>query len=253
MEGIKFRDFWHLVRMLCGSNTYVDVWNCTAKWIINGIHEDEFIDKLTDKQKEALEKLKDYVIYTVNGGAINVSGCYQLDEKALSILKEVLSTKDEEIIDTMIEAISEVDEKEIIEKAEELIDLMAEGDYVIVRDSRLDYGCWDGCQGYHNVEYIVYHNNKYILTDNGLGHHVYSNAEGYTVLKELTRDEAIKYLAEYIKQICERYNYTKLELEDYTIDSELDDAKLLFCEKHKKFYFDYEECYDCYIEHTEGK
>ena len=245
MQGVRFRDFTHLLGQIYGSNTYVDVWNCQATFIIAGKSEDEL--ELTEKQKEALEKLKNYVIYTVNDGAINFSGHYQLDDVAFSVLREILSTTNEEIIDAMIEAISTPTPQEIQEKAKEIIEVMEEGDYVVVYDSGLN--CWEGCQGYHNIQYVVFHNGKYILTDNGQAHHAYcQGCEAWVVLKELSREEAIKRLAEYIDKVAEKYNYTKVELENYQLDSEAERAKLLFCEKHKRFFFDYEGCLECYSE-----
>ncbi len=243
MNGIRFRDLTHLLSQMHGSNTYVNVWNCQAEFVIGGIYESDFEENLTEEQSEALEKLKEYIIYTVNDGAINISGMYQLDDIAYEVLRLILENE----IEDALEIISQPGEEDFREKAEELISEMDEGDYAIVRDSALDYGCWDGCQGYHNRQYVAMLNEKLVLVDNGDAHHAYSNAP-IEIIKELTEDEAVEMLTEFIKQFAERYNYTKAELENFMLDSEFD-GKMHICEKHNEIYFDYEECQQCYDEH----
>jgi len=245
-DGTKFRDTTHLMGQVCGSDTYVNVWNCQAEFIINGKSEDEM--ELTEEQKNALEKLKNYIIYTVNNGAINFSGHYHLDELSYEILRMIL---DGQVNDAM-DIISNPSEEDYREKANELISLLDEGDYCIVRNSALDYGCWDGCQGYHNIQYVAMLDGKLVLVDNGCGHHVatsiHGGCSGYEIIKELTEEEAVEMLVDYIKQIADKYNYTKAELENYQMDSECENTKMKICKKHNEIFFDYEECSACYYE-----
>ena len=232
-------DLMHLINQMSG-DTYVNVWDCKATLVISGVSEDEL--NLSDKQREALEKLKDYIIYTVNGGAINISGIYYLDMTSLEILEEILKGNTE-----VIEKIDVPSEDDIYSTARELIESMQEGDYATVYNSGL--ACYEGCQGYHTIEYIVKHNGRYILTDNGQAHHaICLGCKEFKILKELTKEEAVERLAEYIKQVAEKSNYTKLEVKNYMLDSELDNAKMLYCEKHKRFYFDDVGCPDCLYE-----
>ena len=239
--NIRFRDMTHLLSQMYGSNTYVNVWNCQAVFIIADKSEEEL--ELTEKQREALEKLKNYVIYTVNDGAINISCQYQLDDVSFEVLRMILENQ----IDDALYIISEPDEDDFRKKAEELITMMDEGEYVIVKDSALDYGCWEGCQGYHNIQWVAKLNNKLVLVDNGDAHHAYCDANR-EILRELTENEAITLLSKYIKQVAKRYNYTNVELENYELDSEVEDRKMLFCKKHNEIYFDYEECPQCFYD-----
>jgi len=95
----------------------------------------------------------------------------------------------------------------------------------------------------------VKHKNKFILTDNGEAHHALSNAKPFARYEEISKDEAIKKLADYIKAIVEKYNYTKIDVENYMLDSDAFHDKLLYCEKHKVFYSEYEGCYECHVEY----
>ena len=251
MEGVRFRDLTHLIGQLYGSDTYVNVWNCKAEFCICGKSEEEL--ELTEEQKRALEELKNYIIYTVNNGAINFSGQYQLDDVSYEVLRMILENN----IDDALEIISKPSEEDFRERARELISLMDEGDFAVVRDSAIDYGCFDGCQGYHNRQYIAVLNGKLVLVDNGCGHHVstdlYGGCSGYEILREITEDEAIEMLAKFIEQVAERYSYTKVEVESYELDSEAQSCKMLLCKKHNEIYFDYEECPACYYEITESE
>jgi len=240
MERIKFRDWTHLLGQIHGSNTYVNVWNCRAEFVINNIYESDIEDKLTEEQKEALERLKNYIVYTVNDGALNFSGQYQLDELSFELLGEILQGNTD-----IIETIEAPSEQEIKAKAEEIILALREGEYVVVRDSSLDYGCWGGCQGYHNVQYVAMLK-KLVLVDNGNAHHALASTAGqYEILREISEQEAIEMLTKYIEQVAEKENYTKVELENYVDDSDFT-GKMKICEKHSEIYFEHEECRQCY-------
>jgi len=73
----------------------VSVWNCRAALFIGGKSEDGF--KLSEEQREAIERWKEYVIYEENGGAINWSGIYYPSPYAVEILKEILAGNPEAV------------------------------------------------------------------------------------------------------------------------------------------------------------
>ena len=238
MEGIKFRDLTHLAAQLGGSDTYVNVWDCRARLIVNGHDEDEL--NLSDEQRNAIEELKRYVVYTVNQGAINFSGHYHFDDVSLEVLRMIL----EGDIKDALDVIRKPTDKDFKQKATNLIELMEEGDYCTIYSSALTYGCWDGCQGYHNEQYVTLINGKYMLLDNGNAHHALSNSPR-CVVREVSKSEAIEMLADYLRAVACRENYTVAELENYTYDSEYT-SRITICEKHNTYYFpEVENCPMC--------
>jgi hypothetical protein len=216
------------------NNTYLNVFDCQAKFLINGKELDE--EKLTEKQREALEQLKNYVIYTENSGAINLSGIYSLSSFSFELLQKILSSTDEDELDEIIYQISKPTEKEILEKAVELVENLNDYELIKVRDTKILL-CYDNCQGYHNRAYVTKINNKYYIVDDGYGHHHAWSKNGKVVaslgveMNEIAKEEAIQKVKEFLELIVDKYDYTREELDSHDIENE----KLYYCEKCKKY------------------
>ncbi len=212
---------------------YVNVWNCKPEVVINGKSENEL--NLSEAQKRALEKLKEYVVYTVNNGALNWSGQYPFDDFSLDLLKEILEGKTD-----VVQQIEKPTDKDFEEKAKELIEELEEGDWQTVYSSALAYGCADGCRGYHYEEYVTKKNGELVLFDNGQAHHALClKPERKTIV--LSKEDAIQKLKEYLSALAERYDWTKRELEDFELESLSTGIKLEYCDRHDFFFFNYEE------------
>ena len=189
------------------------VWNCRAILYVNGQPLDE--EKLSDKQREAIERIKDYVIYTVNGGAINWSGIYEFDAFSLLLLSKVLKGDTE-----CVKEIDEPEDSDFREVAKRIISGLRSCEGVMVYSSALSCGCSDLCRGYHNHKYVIKsRSGKLGLFDDGFGHHVaFSTAHGITptlgarLVKVISEDEAIELLADYLRLRAERERWTKAEL-----------------------------------------
>ncbi len=215
---MKFRDLIHLIGQMHGSPTYVNVWNCQASWIVGNVSLEEYEDRLTDKQKEALEKLAEYVIYTVNDGAINISGQYQLDQLSYRILGEILGARNDEDVERAIEQIQTPTDEDFEALAREIISILKKEEYegrlVRIYNSMYIWKCWDGCQGYHREIYLTQLNGRlYECGDNYYSHHACS-PNGTVWTKEIDEEEALQRLTNYLSTVAERYNYTKVELQD---------------------------------------
>lgn len=181
-------------------NAYVDVWNCQAKIMLNKqtpLNE----EKLSEQQREALEKLKYYVIYTENGGAINWSGIYPFSYFSLRLLEKILAGD----VD-VISQIEEPTDEDFRRKAEEMIKSLENDELVLVYDSALACGCSDWCQGYHQHEYITRKDEKYLLVDDGYGHHCTflvgreNVASIGIILREIKVEDAIERLVSYLEK-----------------------------------------------------
>lgn len=247
MVRLKFRDFVHLLSQLHGSPTYVDVWNCQASWVIGNVPQSEFEDRLTEKQKEALDELANYVIYTVNDGAINISGQYQLDGLCYEILRKILEAESDEAVEEAIALIQKPTDQDIEELAREIIGELKkeerEHDLVQIYNSRYAMNCWDGCQGYHNITYLTQLGGKlYKCGDSYQAHHAICPHGGIWA-EVADEEEALSELAAYISEVAGKYNYTKAELQDAR--SWFEDGMWFYeCNEHG-YYFLYEGDHGC--------
>ncbi|MEM2030739.1 MAG: hypothetical protein QXV35_05280 [Archaeoglobaceae archaeon] len=209
-------------------DAFINVWDCKAKIVIDGETLDE--SKLDEKQREALERLKEYVVYTENNGALNWSGRYEFSEFSLELLERILKGETE-----AIEEIEDASDEDIEKKAIEMLSELRDNELIEVYDSALSYNCADGCQGYHNHKYITKQNNKFYLVDDGYGHHVAFSVAGRIVattgvtMTEISYEEAKERVVEYLRTLVDRYAWTKRELRDHG-KSEL---KLFECDKCK--------------------
>ncbi len=209
-------------------DVFICVWDCKAKIVIDGETLDE--SKLDEKQREAIERLKEYVIYTENNGAINWSGRYEFSNFSLELLERILKGETE-----AIEEIEDANDEDIEKKAFEMLNELRDNELIEVYNSAISHNCADGCQGYHNHKYITKQNEKLYLVDDGYGHHVAFSVRGRIVatvgvsMKEISYEEAKERVAEYLRTLVDRYVWTKRELRDYG-KSEL---KLYECDKCK--------------------
>jgi len=223
------------------NEAYIDVWDCKAELIIDGKSEKELRLKLSSEQKKALEKLKEYVIYTVNGGAINWSGQYYFDDFSTELLKKILAGE----LDAL-DAIEKPTDKDFEEKARKLIEEMEEEEWQTVYSSALAFGCANGCREFHYEEYLTKKDNKLILFDNGKAHHaICINPERKAIV--ISTEEAIQKLTDYLKALANKYNWTKTELKDFEIESSTTVIEVKYCQKHNVFYLNiFDNCPYCH-------
>lgn len=86
-----------LMPTIIGEELTVSVWNCSATLFYGDDSEEKLAKKckLSEKQMNAIDLLKYYIIEAVNGGAINFSGIYYGDQKSLRWLKRILESEEE--------------------------------------------------------------------------------------------------------------------------------------------------------------
>jgi len=199
-----------------GRKMYVNVYNLQAEIVLdNGevLNEKE----LTDSQREAIEKLKSYIIYTVNHGAINFSGEYEFNEIAYEIFNEIMSGNTDAIAE-----IRDVEEEDIEKRAEELIQNLEDDELIEVYDSGLH--CSDYCRGYHNRKFISKRGGEFLLVDNGYGHHVAFSIGRRVVAslgvttEKISKEEAIEMLKEHLRELTKKYNFTVRELKNISTE-----------------------------------
>jgi len=194
---------------------YINVWNCQASIVLD-TKEILDEDQLTDEQREAVETLKKYVIYTVHESAINRSGLYDFNEVAEDILDDVLRGNTD-----AVNAIRALTEEDISEKATELIRNLGEKELVEVENSRIAYGCSEFCRGYHNHQWLTRIGGALKIVDDGYGHHHGFSRGGRLVTtlgvstSDITEEDALDKLVEYIRTVCDRYDYSIYEVKNW--------------------------------------
>jgi hypothetical protein len=211
---------------------YVNAWNCRATIVTTDGELNE--DSMSEKQREAIEALKEYIIYSVNQGALNWSGEYYPDDLAVEIFEEILRGNCE-----AIQRIGDISDREITEKAREMISELREHELLEISDTGLQ--CSEFCHGYHNKRYLTRINGELKVVDDGYGHHaMFSTPRGVVAslgisISDLTEGEALKELSEHIRAIADKYDYTKAEFE--SIEDLRLPCELRKCERCNQFYY----------------
>jgi hypothetical protein len=214
---------------------YVNAWNCRATIVTTDGELNE--DELSEEQREAIEEVKNYIIYTVNRGALNISGQYYPNDTAEKIFEEILRGNCE-----AIKGIRAITETDITEKARQLISELREHELIEISDTGLQ--CSEFCHGYHNKRYLTRINGELRVVDDGYGHHVmFSSPRGVIAslgisISDITEGEALKELSEHIRAIADKYDYTKAELESIDLQQPFELRK---CERCNQLYFDFDE------------
>ncbi|MDI6708618.1 MAG: hypothetical protein QME47_06015 [Candidatus Thermoplasmatota archaeon] len=177
-------------------------------------------EKLSKKQKKAIEEV---LFNAVNReGAINMSGFYSLLECDLNRLKQaykgtIKKAKTSELVKKVIERLR--DEKNHALRA---------------WSSAWNYGCYSGCQGFHEETYIYYDGKRFKKFFQGY-HHAYYQGMWNISPKTITQkevEEAIRNLVKHERKEDEVYNN---EIDEFV--ENFMPVKIGFCKKHS-YYFD---------------
>ncbi|MHC1627456.1 MAG: hypothetical protein ACXQTI_01305 [Candidatus Nezhaarchaeales archaeon] len=184
---------------------YINVWDCRATLVVNGRTEDDL--DLTEEQKKALEELKMYVIYTVNGGAINWSGIYHFDEYSLDCLKKLLKGDL-----SWLKTLGEPTDKDFEETAKAVLEELKKGG--------TEFVYWNpnerGLTGFPAV--LTAHEGKlckcYVVWRERPNRWGQLQLVAEDVYKPVSDQEALKLIKERLEDLAIRENWTKKELED---------------------------------------
>ena len=198
--------FLYPIGKMDGERVAVSVWDCRARlWI--GQKEEGMLN-LTEEQKEAIEKWKEYVIYTENGGAINWSGIYLPSPFAVQILKQILRGK----VDA-VNKIAEPTKEDFQKKVKLLLRALKKGYVKGVEIYNSAIRCHDGCRGYHLIQWLEYKNGQYEKYETGCHHAMLTHGMwDKAFVKTLTKEEAMAEICEWLEELAEKYCWTKYEL-----------------------------------------
>jgi hypothetical protein len=203
------------VERLDSEDVYVNVWNCRATLVIGEKTEKDFA--LSEDQKDALERLKEYVVYTENGGAINWSGQYFLSEYSVGLLKAILEGR------TYV--INEVDvptDEDYKIKAEQVLGLLKAGEIKAVEVYDSGIRCCEGCQGFHVHQWLTCEQGQLVLHGSGAHHAGYGDWWGEKT-KVVSESEAFADVVDWLKELAKKWDWTKREL----LEADLDISEVL--------------------------
>jgi hypothetical protein len=203
-EGKATVKMLYPVERLDSEDIYVNVWDCQATLCVGEKTEEDF--SLTQEQKDALEKLKEYVIYTENGGAINWSGQYFLSDYSVGLLKAILEGR--------VDAVSEIEpptDEDYKIKAKQILNLLKAGEIKAVEVYNSIIRCYEGCQGYHVHQWLTYEQGQLIFHRSGAHHAGYGDWWGEKA-EPITESKALDEIAEWLSQLAKKWDWTKREL-----------------------------------------
>jgi len=184
--------------------------------------------ELSESQEKMIEKV---LFEAVNRyGMINKSGIYPVYSSDLERLDKALQgnlklEKTENIVNRILDLLKKNPNRALL-----------------VWSSAWGYGCWEGCQGYHQETYLFFDGERFNTFEYG-AHHAVCIGMWDINPRSINEKEAVSLTTSFVEHIRKDEDVYKDEAEDFINSLELNTIK--YCEKHG-YYFDYGYgCEDC--------